>query len=594
MKLLDTSSCVVVTGSSGSGKSTIVHNVALRLQDQGYNIQMVDEPSQIFQNNIKKNVYVLDDPFGKCTIYRDKLYQWEAHLDKLKTVLQIKRGNEASTKSEQISVGKTIILISCRLIIYKNHFVSRISKALKFQECDLSSVDICLTLSEKQEMFAKYIENMTFDSVKCDMDYFPLVCMLSRHKEPEIVKTIFKDAPQHIREEIENMKHDDTLELQFCCLCLCVMFDQGFNLNWLRMWDVEDDNNPGAYQRDDRKKVISIMFKEFQCDVNSERIRCKLLDSFCTLNGSYCREVGDIVVFRHDKILDVAAKICGETLLSTYISHASSKFIAKRFTLHDSPQVVTNEYLIQIPPYHENKYFSRIFEDLVNTQTDSFAYNDQLENENFQNKLMQYVELHNKQAIIQSTIHKYPQTMEHSLADIKGGFKIYSEFLFKLGVNKDNVLVWVCQEGNTTALEYLLTSCSVNVNKQRKCSHVTPLLAAVLYGDVHNVSLLLQFKADVNLGDKWGMTPLMYAADRDNKECLEFLLQNNASVSQCDKLLEYTALHHAVCGDIECVKLLLQYNSDVMQKCEFGNTSLDIAKLKGYTDIVHILQKHAI
>ena len=74
---------------------------------------------------------------------------------------------------------------------------------------------MCLTLSEKQEMFANYIRNEPFEIVKCDMDYFPLLCMLARHKESEIVKNIFKNPPQHIREEIENMKHERMYRTKF-------------------------------------------------------------------------------------------------------------------------------------------------------------------------------------------------------------------------------------------------------------------------------------------------------------------------------------------------------------------------------------------
>ena len=199
MKCLDTSPCVVVTGSSGSGKSSIVHNAALSLQDQGFNIHLVDELSQIFQTyqHKAKTAYVLDDPFGKGTIYREKILEWEANQDKLKHVLQFQETENLFKKKIQeeethtdTEFGKTIILISCRLNLYRNHLVTQIANALKFQECDLSLVHLCLTLTEKEEMFAKYIGNVKFESVRCDMDYFPLVCMLScGHSQKVISKS---------------------------------------------------------------------------------------------------------------------------------------------------------------------------------------------------------------------------------------------------------------------------------------------------------------------------------------------------------------------------------------------------------------------
>ena len=160
----------------------------------------------------------------------------------------------------------------------------------------------------------------------------------------------------------------------------------------------------------------------------------------------------------------------------------------------------------------------------------------------------------------------------------------------------------------------------------------TPLTAAVIHGDVHNIRLLLQFKADVNLGTHSGVTALMSAANRGEKQIFELLLENKASVTQCDELCGRTALHwccrydvgdreecvklllqyksdvmhtdkygktalHYCCmygtGDIEeCVKLLLQYKSDVMHTDNEGKTPVDYAKQNGYTNIVHILQQH--
>ena len=92
---------------------------------------------------------------------------------------------------------------------------------------------------------------------------------------------------------------------------------------------------------------------------------------------------------------------------------------------------------------HEHNFFTRILDDVSSGKLESFAFIIQLENENFQTKLMQYVE--KKQPIVQNALHNKPHDIEQSLADIKRGFKIFSKFLFKLGVDKDNVLVSVCK-----------------------------------------------------------------------------------------------------------------------------------------------------
>ena len=101
---------------------------------------------------------------------------------------------------------------------------------------------------------------------------------------------IFENPPLHIRKEMENMTHDGTLQVQFCCLCLCVMFDQLFNLTWLRMWDADDvhgtiHTNP--------KHILNRVCDAFKFDLNTSD-RSKLLEPFDALNGSYCREVSGI------------------------------------------------------------------------------------------------------------------------------------------------------------------------------------------------------------------------------------------------------------------------------------------------------------
>ena len=595
MNLLQRHSCVAVTGSSGSGKSSNVHNTALILQDKGYDIYFVETPSQVsekYQNRTNK-VFVFDDPFGKGTLYQEKVLEWEEHLDSLRNMFQIEGRDDINIDKNTLS--KTILLLSCRLKVYRTHSVSKIANELMILECDLSSEDMCLTLSEKEEIFANYIQNVTFESVKslCDMDYFPLVCSLAVNKEPGEVKSIFKNPPEHIMKEIQNMKHDKTLRLQFCCLCICVMFDQGFNLKWLRLWE---EDNP-EFTQESSKHILSIICKEFKYHIHTIECRSELLESFCTLNGSYSKEIGDIVLLRHDKIFDIAAKICGETLFSTYISHASDQFISKRYTLIDSPQAFANEYLIQIKTTHESQYFIRIIQDISKKRIHSFAFNDQLENESYQKKLMQYVEMHKKKYIFKSALEKRPHQIEQSLANVKDGFKLYAEFLFKLGVNKDNVLVCVCKVGNTSALEYLLTY-GVNVNTQRKCINKinifnrkieTPLIEAARNGDVQNVSLLLELNADVSLCDHNGDSPLVVSAINGHAECLSILLKRNACVSQCNKD-GLSPLAVAACkGHTECVKLLLQNNASVSHCDKHGQTPLFFAARRGRTECVKLL-----
>ena len=329
MNLIQTKTCVAVTGSSGSGKSSIVHHVALCLHGEGYDIHIVDEPSQIFHNyQSKKNqLFVLDDPFGKNTERREQIPKWEAYLDKLKTIMKIDDNafKRMITGKLDEDTGKTIVLISCRLHLYKTNILSPIVKSLQFHECNLHLDTLDLTKSEKKDTFDRYVRNVMFESVECDLDCFPMVCMLAFDKDPETVKRIFQNPPRHIMEDIKNMKQEN--KFQFCCICLCVMFDPGFNLNILRNWSSINENKT-------KHLVLKFICKDFKINLKLEIERSEILDTFSILTDSYCKVVGDMIAMKHDKIYDIAANICGNTLFHAFLTYASPKFISQRYTFH--------------------------------------------------------------------------------------------------------------------------------------------------------------------------------------------------------------------------------------------------------------------
>ncbi len=68
---------------------------------------------------------------------------------------------------------------------------------------------------------------------------------------------------------------------------------------------------------------------------------------------------------------------------------------------------------------------------------------------------------------------------------------------------------------------------------------------------------LLDHNADVNIPMRNGSTPLVFAAQKDNKEALEVLMLNGASVDQADKN-GFTPLHRAAQnGHVEVATALL-------------------------------------
>lgn len=65
----------------------------------------------------------------------------------------------------------------------------------------------------------------------------------------------------------------------------------------------------------------------------------------------------------------------------------------------------------------------------------------------------------------------------------------------------------------------------------------TALRKAVAHGSAHieAVKLLLEYGSDIDAKDADGLTPLMYAAMHDKKECVKFFLEKDANTDLTDK-----------------------------------------------------------
>jgi ankyrin repeat protein len=88
-------------------------------------------------------------------------------------------------------------------------------------------------------------------------------------------------------------------------------------------------------------------------------------------------------------------------------------------------------------------------------------------------------------------------------------------------------LIPACERGHVETVEFLLTSTDTNVNHVNNLGW-TGLLEAIILGDggarhQRIVELLIRNRADVNLADKEGVTPLAHARKRGFREITSML-----------------------------------------------------------------------
>jgi len=92
-------------------------------------------------------------------------------------------------------------------------------------------------------------------------------------------------------------------------------------------------------------------------------------------------------------------------------------------------------------------------------------------------------------------------------------------------------LILACYKGNTEVATYLIKRVkNVNYNS----SSGTALAASVVKGNLVLSKLLLENKANPNLADAGGMTPLLYAIQFKNLELIKLLLNYKADKKLAD------------------------------------------------------------
>jgi ankyrin repeat protein len=110
------------------------------------------------------------------------------------------------------------------------------------------------------------------------------------------------------------------------------------------------------------------------------------------------------------------------------------------------------------------------------------------------------------------------------------------------------------------------------------------------------VQLLLEKGADVNVTDRHGYTPLMYAAEMGNETIVNLILQYGAVTEAKEIFQGRTALGLAAENErVAIVRLLLEHGAEVEAFNDDGETALHGAALEGWLTVMEVLvaQGHA-
>lgn len=151
-------------------------------------------------------------------------------------------------------------------------------------------------------------------------------------------------------------------------------------------------------------------------------------------------------------------------------------------------------------------------------------------------------------------------------------------------------LHWAAKEGRLKTVKYLLDKgADIHATNQHKVSRSeTALHYASKHVDISKI--LIEKGAKINAGDRYGVTPLQYAARDGNIDVVKMLVSSGADVNIKDTYWGHCALHRAAAkGYKQIVELLLANGADVYVRDNTYKDVLHIAVENDYHDIVKVI-----
>ncbi|WP_264376206.1 ankyrin repeat domain-containing protein [Wolbachia endosymbiont (group B) of Idaea aversata] len=150
-----------------------------------------------------------------------------------------------------------------------------------------------------------------------------------------------------------------------------------------------------------------------------------------------------------------------------------------------------------------------------------------------------------------------------------------------------------CKAGATPLdiAAYQKLSDVVEYLKQTQLDLDKKLLIAVKSGGLNKIIDLFNRGANINAENEYGKNPIHIAAESDYKNIIEFLLsKEGVGVNDTDEQ-GHTPLHWASwSGHLGMLEYLIGKGANINAKCKAGKTTLDIARDKGYNNIVEYLE----
>lgn len=565
---------VTVIGFSGSGKSTAVRNVALRLsRELKYQILAVHSPKDLMTYYIKgkRQLFVFDDVCGKYSLDLQKLMEWKD----LSMDIRLLFGD-----------GLLKCLFTCRPHIFNDSQFKGVD-ILSSIEHDILSPQYNLSNNEriliaKSHLFIDEVETIKRMSVFNKYDCLPLLCQFYSTNRNSNIVSFFNNPTQAIEDDLISFKHAPD-QTTFSVLSLFVIYNNKIDRN-----DIKNRRF---------KKILSEISDNVR--TSSALSRKVVTDNLTKLSNTYVRMIKDSYSIIHDKWFDTVVSFYGKHMFDMILRLCHPDIIRDRYQFEINQRYQSKESLvIYVPMEKEKDYMIRLCKDINDGYVQKVFTNKQLQYLTFRLKFIEQLRLKSN---LKRNIRVFQDISPLLVVSQQNYLDIMEALLeIKVDVNVMNKFgttpLFIASENDQVGMVKLLLTYKCDPNQRRELKNgETPLHVASGLGHKQVVRLLIRHNAITNICTTNQETPLYFASSKGFIDIVEILLENGSDPNICGKRNSPIFIASRL-GHTEVVRLLLERNSDPNLLSEDimhdGQSPLCIASKYGHTEIVQLLLEH--
>ncbi|XP_056006706.1 uncharacterized protein LOC125658404 [Ostrea edulis] len=626
---------ITFVGVPGSGKSATAHHIALKLQEEGYEVVPTRDVKKMEDYGDPRNpqVFVIDDVVGVFGLQK-------TNLDVLTNYEQ---------KITQPCMVKSRTLMTCREAVFNETLPYKPFLTKEEAVITLHSSDHALNDKDKKQILKKYGINVDLMSpalLTSTSRMFPLLCKLfsKETKFKALGSKFFFNPVPCIIDELDDMQRHN--KLNYATLVLCML-----NENSLSKYILRDRKNEHFMKFNMKSDTLE------NCELESHTNTFKFVKAMSAMEGTYMKQCGVQYTFIHDSMFEICAYHYGKQFPDQMLLYMSSSYIANHVKPQTSESGIesndknnereeSSDLCIRL---HEDQYpllAERLYRDIQNMKLYDVFRNQVLKQPQVCQAFIgvletkSYTELKSvflssdgevdkiaikgqrvekegneweRQVVLVDQRKKQDDKEEKLLYEYTHNVRVIS--WSKSGIDTCNkreseinrlvkecrLLVLSCYSGDVQTVRVLLPVCKKAINGIGKVSksllwYCSPLTAACEGGHLCIVKELLEAGADVKLQTNnilKNNTPLTTACERGHVSVVKELVKAAADVNLQGNYRNTPLIAASACkrGHVSVVKELVKAGADVNLQGNYRNTSLIAACKRGHVSVVKELVK---